>query len=340
MKGEHLDGFQVDYTRPLSGGPAELGFDYFFGIAGSLDMPPYCFIENDRTVGVPDREKHPYEPQQRRGLMTEGWKDDQVDVVFAGKAKEYIRDHVRVHGDRPFFLYLTPSAPHRPCLPPPFMLGASSAGLRGDMVMLFDWVVGEVVQTLEELGIMEETLVVVTSDNGARLTNFDGRDFRHRSNGFLRGGKGDVWDGGHREPLVAAWPGRIQPGSICDHLVCLTDIMATCAETVGVKLGAGEGEDSLSFLPALMGDRDCARSSVIHHSFDGMFSIRKGDWKCIAGVGSGGFSEPDRYPPSPHQARGQLYDIEKDLGETLNLWLDRPEVVEELSAELEDRTGS
>jgi len=341
MKGEHVDGFQVDYSKPLSGGPTELGFDYFFGMAGSLDMPPYCFIEDDRTVGIPEMEKHPYAPQQRRGLMTEGWRDDQVDVTFAERAVDFIRYHGREHPDTPFFLYLTPSAPHRPCLPPPFMRGRSDAGPRGDMVMLFDWVVGEVTSALNEAGLTGNTLLMVTSDNGARLTNFDGRDYRHKSNGYLRGGKGDIWDGGHREPLVAVWPGRIEPNTSCDETVCLADFTATCVDLIGAELAPSDAEDSVSLLPLLLGGKPAepARAGIVHHSFDGMFSLRRGDWKLIAGTGSGGFSEPSRYTPAAGQSQGQLYNIHDDLGETLNLWKARPDVAAELMALLEGYGG-
>ena len=341
MKGENINGFQVDYSKPLGGGPKELGFDCFFGIAGSLDMPPYCFIENDCTVGIPEIEKHPYEAQQRQGLMTEGWKDDQVDVIFAQKAVDFIRRHVREEPETPFFLYLTPSAPHRPCLPPPFMRGRSDAGLRGDMVMLFDWVVGEVMKALRELNLSENTLVIVTSDNGARLTNFDGKDYRHRSNGDLRGGKGDIWDGGHREPFVAAWPGRIKPGSSCSKLIGLTDFTATCAAIVGANLEPKDAEDSCNLLPLLLHPerKEEPHEAIIHHSFDGTFAARRGDWKLIDGAGSGGFSEPGRYVPAADEAPGQLYNIEDDLGETLNLWKTRTDVVEQLRELLQKYRG-
>lgn len=341
IKGEPINGFQVDYSKPLEGGPTELGFDYFFGIAGSLDMPPYCFIENDYTVGIPEIEKHPYEAQQRQGLMTEGWEDDQVDVTFAQKGVEFIRRHVREQPGIPFFLYLTPSAPHRPCLPPPFMRGRSDAGLRGDMVMLFDWVVGEVTKTLDELNLTENTLVIVTSDNGARLTNFDGKDYRHRSNGDLRGGKADIWDGGHREPFVVAWPGRIKPGSSCSNLIGLTDFTATCAAVVGADLEPKDAEDSCNLLPLLSHPegKEEPHEAIIHHSFDGMFALRWGDWKLIDGAGSGGFSEPRRYVPAADEAPGQLYNIEDDLGETLNLWKTRTDVVEQLRELLQKYRG-
>ncbi|MCP4405168.1 MAG: sulfatase-like hydrolase/transferase, partial [bacterium] len=156
----------VDYSKPILGGPTSLGFDYFFGIAGSLDMPPYCFIENDRTVGIPSEEKSPYNAQQKKGYMTPGWKDEEVDVNFAQRAVEFIETHYSDNPDQPFFLYLTPSAPHRPCMPPEFLKGKSQAGPRGDMVLMVDWMVGQVLDTLDRLDLADDTLIMVTSDNG------------------------------------------------------------------------------------------------------------------------------------------------------------------------------
>ncbi|MFP4057689.1 MAG: sulfatase family protein [Candidatus Brocadiia bacterium] len=325
------DGFAVDYRRPLAGGPCELGFDYFFGIAGSLDMPPYCFIENDRTVGIPSVEKDVYHPQQRRGLMTPGWRDEEVDATFARKAVEFIE----AHAAEPFFLYLTPSAPHRPCVPPDFLRGASQAGPRGDMVCMVDWMVGEVDSALQRLGIADHTLFLVTSDNGARLACYDGKDYGHRSCGPWRGGKADIWDGGHREPFVARWPARLQPDTTCEATVCLADLMATAAAIAGAELPPGAGEDSVDILPALLGRPLAPRGGVVHHSMDGTFAIREGPWKLILGLGSGGFSDPRRIEPQPGGPQGQLYHMAEDPQETTNLWLDRPAVVERLATALD-----
>ena len=332
-----VDGFSVDYTKPLRGGPTDLGFDYWFGIAGSLDMPPYCFIENDRTVGIPEREKSPYEEQQRKGLMTEGWIDDQVDVEFTNKAIEFISDHVTNRPDEPFFLYINPAAPHRPCVPPPFIRAKSQAGLRGDAVMLVDWMVGEVMNTLQRFKIQKNTLLIVTSDNGAQLTDYNGKDYGHKSNGDLRGGKADIWDGGHREPFVAMWPEKIKPNSESDALICLGDFMATFAEIVGEKMPEKSAEDSLSFLHVLTGENPTGpvRQDLIHHAYDGMFSLRKGEWKFIDGNGSGGFSEPRRWIPGPDDPKGQLYNLRNDLRENLNLWKDRQDIVKEFKELLE-----
>ena len=336
----YVDGLNVDYTKRLEGGPVDHGFDYWFGIAGSLDMPPYCFIENDRPAAVPDVEKHPYEAQQRKGLMTKGWRDDQVDVRFAEKAAAFIDNHAAENPDSPFFLYINPAAPHRPCVPPDFIKGKSGAGLRGDAVVLVDWLVGQVQDALTRNKLEENTLFVVTSDNGARLTNFDGKDYGHKSNGDWRGGKADIWDGGHREPLVMKWPERVKPGVVRDDLVCLGDFMATCAEIAGAELPPDSAEDSFSFFHALIGEQPTGkvtpvREDLVHHSYDGMFSLRRGDWKFIDGNGSGGFSEPARWTPGPNDPKGQLYNIRNDFRENLNLWKERQDIVTEYKELLE-----
>ncbi|MCD6303450.1 MAG: arylsulfatase, partial [Planctomycetes bacterium] len=323
-----------DYTRPIIGGPRRLGFDYFFGIAGSLDMPPYCFIENERTVGIPSVEKSPYNPQQRQGLMVPGWRDEQVDSTFAAKAVAWLEETAGRRPERPFFLYLTPSAPHRPCMPPDWARGASRAGPRGDMVCVVDWLVGQVLDALERLGKADSTIVIVTSDNGARPCDVDGETYGHKSCGPLRGFKADIWDGGHREPFIVRWPGRVRAGSVSDQVICLGDLLATVAEIVGFELPENAAEDSFSFLPVLTGGEPTGpvRRAIIHHSLAGMFSIRRGRWKLIRGLGSGGFSEPRRLAPTPGGPHGQLYDMQDDLRETRNLWSDRQDIVEELTA--------
>ena len=326
---DHLDGFDVDYSLRIDGGPVDLGFDKFFGISGSLDMPPYCFIEDAHTVGIPDREKDIYHVQQRKGMMTEGWEDSQCDVKFTAKVKEYINTHVQQNAEQPFFMYMTPSAPHRPCVPPEFTKGKSQAGLRGDAVCVVDWMVGEVLETLRQLDIEENTLLIVTSDNGARAVCFNGMDYGHKSNGDWRGQKADIWEGGHREPLVAQWPAVIKPGSQCDQTVCLVDLLATCADITGVELEANTAEDSISILPLLQNPSGKAiRKTLIHHSGSGMFSIRKGNWKMIAGIGSGGFTPFEASPQD--NSEGQLYDLAADSAETVNLYQEHPDIVKDM----------
>ena len=327
---------KVDYSKPVIGGPTRLGFDYFFGIAGSLDMPPYCFIENDRTVGIPTEEKIPYNPQQRKGFMTQGWKDEEVDINFARKAVNFIEQQQKENSEQPFFLYLTPSAPHRPCMAPDFLKGSSQAGSRGDMVCVVDWVVGQITGTLDRLNISDNTLLIITSDNGARPCDVDGETYGHKSCGDLRGFKADIWDGGHREPFIVRWPNKIEPGSTSDETICLSDLMATCGDIVGTELSENAGEDSHSILPAFLDEpHEPIREGIVHHSLDGMFSIRQGPWKLILGRGSGGFSQPRRIDPEPGEPRGQLYNMEKDPAETNDLWSEQPQIVERLTALLD-----
>jgi arylsulfatase A-like enzyme len=323
-----------DYTKPILGGPTHLGFDYFFGIAGSLDMPPYAFIENDRTVGIPDVPKDVYNPQQKEGFMTPGWTDEAVDSTFAEKAVAFIEQNA----DGPFFLYMTPSAPHRPCMPPDFAKGKSQAGPRGDMVWVVDWMVGQVVEALDRLGIADDTLIVVTSDNGAQPYDVDHKYYDHKSCGDLRGYKADIWEGGHREPFIVRWPSRVEAGAVSDEPVCLADLMATCADILGVDLPENGAEDSVSFLPALLGEaaETPLREAIIHHSADGMFGVRQGKWKLAIGLGSGGFTQPRREEPEPGGPLGQLYDLEADPAETTNLWKQRPEILERFTRLLDD----
>jgi arylsulfatase A len=331
--GDHEAGFDVDYSVPLGGGPRTLGFDYSFNISGSLDMPPFCFIENDKCVGVPDHEKEIYHPQQRPGLQVPGWQDEQVDVNFAQKAVEFIDGNT----EEPFFLYLTPSSPHRPCVPPEFANGQSEAGKRGDSVWLFDWVVGQVLDALDRNGLADDTLIMVTSDNGGRLLGYDCIDYGHKTNGDWRGQKADIWEGGHREPFVARWPGSITPGSISDQTICLADFTATCADLMDVTLPDDAAEDSFSFLSVLFGaDNPDApiRPPVVHHSANGMFSIRDGEWKLVDGLGSGGFSDPKHEEPVPDGPTGQLYDLIRDPAEQNNVWNDHEDVVADLADKL------
>jgi arylsulfatase A-like enzyme len=331
-------GRDIDYAAPFTGGPTELGFDRFFGIAGSLDMPPYVFLDQDRTVGIPDREKERYLTEQRPGLQVEGFDEEEVDVAFAREAVAFIERQ-----DGPFLCYLATSAPHRPNVPPPFIRGRSGLGDRADGVCLVDWMVGEVVGALERRGIFDDTLVIVTSDNGAVVYFTDDGDLRlHRPNGDWRGQKGDLWDGGHREPFIARWPARIPAGSVIDSPLCLTDILPTAAAAAGTEAGVEDGRDVLA---VLAGDAvlDPERP-LVHHSLSGRFALRAGRWKAIFSLDSGGgFSdrsishlfdgsgEPLQTPPwdSAHP-EGQLYDMESDPQETRNLWAEHPDVVARL----------
>ena len=342
---------KIDFAAPLTGGPPEIGFDYFFGTSGcSTCQPPYGFIENEHFVeppsvycGAP--------PTSRPGMTAPSWRHKDADPTFARKAVEYIEQ--RAESDQPFFLYLTPSAPHEPCVTevvPEFARGQSQAGPRGDLVWLVDWMVGQVLDALDRTGQADNTLVIVTSDNGA-LPGDRNRNsakgatameelystYGHKSCGDWRGYKAHIWEGGHREPLVARWPGRIAPASQSDQLICLTDLIATCAAILETDLPEDAAEDSLNMLAALTGEAGDGpiRETMIHHSCFGVFSIRKGPWKLIVEtLTSGGWPPPRGAGPEPGSP-GQLYPIEDDPAEQHNLWHDHPEIVADLTALLD-----
>jgi len=338
---------KIDFAKPIWGGPTALGFDYFFGTSGcATAQPPYCFIENDRTVGIPSVRKG-REAGGRAGLMTPGWQHKDADPTFAKKAVAWLARHAKGSPGKPFFLYLAPSAPHEPAIwpaVPDFVKGKSQAGPRGDLVALVDWMVGQVLDALDRHGLADDTLVIVTSDNGAlpgHSARIDGRKpwdtFGHKSCGDWRGYKAHIWEGGHREPFIARWPGKIQPGAVCDEPVELTDLLATVAAILGTGLPNDGGEDSYNILPALLGRKleKPVREALIHHSVFGVFSIRQGRWKLIIGTEtSGGWPPPRGKGPKPG-APGQLYDLAADPGEARNLWRDRPDVVARLTALLD-----
>jgi arylsulfatase A-like enzyme len=323
---EDYEQMEVDFSKPIEDGPTDRGFDYFFGTAAcTTDDPPFCFIENDHTVGIPSIVS-PVDPaeEDRELLMVPGWRHEDADIEFTNKATAFIKQHVKSQPERPFFLYLPLSVPHIPWLPPEFVKGKSKAGPRGDQVVLFDWSVGEVVKTLDKLGISDNTLVIVTSDNGPRE-----EINRHKSAGDLRGLKGSIWEGGHRVPFIARWPGKIKAGTTSDEIICLTDLIATFAAIVGTELPKDAGQDSYNILPALLGKKlgKPIREAIVHHSGAGVFAIRQGEWKLILESKGAGYHDGPPETGSP----GQLYNLANDLYEKNDLWEKHPEIVKPLT---------
>jgi arylsulfatase A-like enzyme len=331
------DAEKVDYAKPIQNGPTTVGFDYYFGIAASLDMPPYIFLENNRCLGVPTVEK----TWIRKGPAEKDF--DAIDVLptLTRKAVEYLRQRAAgaKHG-KPFFLYLPLNAPHTPIVPTAEWRGKSGLNKYADFVMQTDWTVGAVLEALEKNGLTERTLVFFASDNGCSPS----ADFPqlaakgHHPSYHFRGMKADIFDGGHRIPFLARWPGKVEPGSASDQLVCLVDLMATCADLLGTKLPASAGEDSVSLLPALLGRaKQPLREAVVHHSINGSFAIRQGDWKLELCPDSGGWSDPK---PESVEAKKlppiQLYNLGSDIGEKQNVAKEYPEVVERLTKLLEN----
>lgn len=326
---QNARGVKVDYSQPIRHDPTTRGFNYFYGITGSLDMPPFIWIENNRTVGAATTRKKIW----RDGPAEPAFEAVDVLPTLARKAVEYITQ--RAEEQKPFFLYLPLNSPHTPIVPTKEWRGKSGLGDYADFVMQTDGAVGQVLAALDQQGLAKNTLIIFTSDNGcspeagfAKLASQG-----HHPSGQFRGHKADIFEGGHRVPFIARWPGVIQAGARSDQLICLTDLMATCADIIDAKLPGSAGEDSVSILPALRGTADKPlREAVVHHSINGSFAIRQGPWKLELCPGSGGWSAPH---PGSKEAQPlppvQLYHMTKDAGERINEFKTHPEIVERLT---------
>ena len=330
----------VDYAQPITNGPTSVGFDSYFGISASLDMVPYCFIENDRVTAVPT-EKIKLEMNKggpvsytREGPGAPGFRGEDVLPTLTKKAVEFISARAAdAKADKPFFLYLPLASPHTPILPSASWRGKSGLNLYADFVMETDDSIGQIVAALDKQGVMENTLLMVTSDNGCSPS----ADYPtllakgHNPSAAYRGTKADLYDGGHRVPFVVQWPAVVKPGGSYDQPICLLDLMATCAEALSVKLPDNAAEDSVSFLPALEGGKDPVRDTIVHHSIQGAFSIRQGNWKLCLAPGSGGWSAPRPGQEDKDAPRVQLFDLSRDIGEQANVEAAHPEVVQKLT---------
>ena len=334
------------YGLPLAPGPRALGFDYFYGIPASLDMPPYVWVENESVVeaatdSTEDSVPCCSGPFWRGGPIAPSFAHADVLPVITEKAVAYVQERAQDAAQQPFFLYVPLAAPHTPWVPTAEYRGTSGAGEYGDFTVQVDATIGAIMAALEEGGLGEETLLIVMSDNGAYWSDADINQFDHRSNHAWRGMKADIHEGGHRVPFIARWPGRVPAGTLTDQLAVHTDLYATFAEIVGARLAPSSAEDSFSLLEALYGARDMtARPEAVHQSIRGMLALRRGPWKYIDGKGSGGFTRVDTSATDPP---GQLYHLGDDPGETRNLFLERPEKVKELQdilAAIRDATGS
>jgi arylsulfatase A-like enzyme len=335
----------VDFTKPVTHGPRSNGFDYSFCIPASADMGPYVYVENDMPTALPTEK---IERSKGKQLMWEGVKapDLQPEELlsrFTRKAVSYINVRAKDNGT-PFFLYFPMTAPHTPILPAKEFLGKSGTNEYGDFVLQVDDCVGQVLDALERGGLSRNTLVFFTSDNGcAPMADFDElAEFGHDPSYVFRGAKADIYEGGHRIPFIARWPGVVRRGEVSGDTICLTDLLRTLADITGEKLAPDEGEDSVSIMPALTGKVGRPlREAIVHHSNNGSFSIRQGKWKLELCAGSGGWSSPR--PGSDAEAAlppVQLYDLSKDISEQINLQDKHPDVVRRLSALLQQYKDS
>ena len=333
-------GLNVDFKKPILDGPLDHGFDTAFFTAACSSMDgPFAFIDGNRVMAIPDRQVSDFydmtkgeEGSPRKGWIAPGFKLEEVDLRFTEKAVAFMEKTRAASPDKPFFVDLCLSSPHTPWLPPDLVKGKSQDGPRGDLVVLADWCVGEMVRALDRIGAAGDTLVIFTSDNGPHPGTTG-----HNSAGPWRGLKSHIWEGGHRVPFIAAWPGRILPGQTSAEPLDLVDLMATFADLAGTPLPDDAGPDSYDLSPAILGRKHAEpiREALVSHSEDGTFAIRQGSWKLILdNTTSGGWMTPEGKSPVPGTS-GQLYDLAADPYETHNLWEARPEIVHRLAALLE-----
>lgn len=337
----------VDFTKPISDGPITRGFDHYFGTIVP-NYPPYCFIEDDRTVGIPNRPMTG-ENFNIPGPTVAGWQLENILPELTNHAVKWIE--TQAPNRKPFFLYLPLTSPHYPVVPSPEFIGKTKVGAYGDFVHQTDWSIGQILDALDRTGVADNTLVIFTSDNGAEITGevrpgaYDRvKQFEHRSSGELRGAKRDAWEGGHRVPFIVRWPSKIRANTTCDEVVCHVDFMATIAAILGHNLPDHAAEDSVSILPALLGEplREPLREATVHHSARGKFAIRQGDWVLIdapSGDDNGANGEPswlkDERGYLPHEQPGELYNLSEDISQRNNLYASKPALVQEMKSLLE-----
>lgn len=330
----------VDFSKEIKG-PNALGFNYSYIIPASLDMPPYVYIENGKTLELPTAyTEGKNQNKEGRGIMWRAGEKapsfvfDQVLENVTKKTVSYINNQKKV--DTPFFIYFPLTAPHTPWLPVGKSVGKSKAGRYGDFVTMVDDAVGAVVSALKKTGKLENTLIIVTSDNGSHWKPEDKKKYEHRANYIYKGQKADIYDGGHRVPYIAQWPGVIPAGFQSNQLMCTTDLFSTISGILNKPKVVNGAEDSLNLWSAYISTPKIPiRKTIVHHSLRGDFSIRKGKWKYSLKLGSGGFSDPKSIKPKANEAPGTLYNMANDPEEKHNIYKENPEVVEELTQLLE-----
>ncbi len=343
----------IDFAGVIADSPIHHGFDDYFGVSASLDMAPYVFIRNDRFTMVPtlQQENVAFPHFVRQGPRAQDFVLDRVLDRLTAEAVQRVNRYSA--GTRPYFLYVPLTAPHKPAQPGPEFRGTTGLGEYGDFIAQVDHAVGQIVAAIDDSGQAANTLIVFTSDNGSYMFRWDDpaapdhaedetiqgyRAATHTANGPWRGTKADIYEGGHRIPFLIRWPSQISAGGLSPRPTSHVDLFATCAEIVNHDLAVDEAEDSFSLLAAARGETATRPAPLIHQSGSGMLAIRDGRWKLIAGNGSGGRQRP---AGKPDERPFQLFDLESDPGETTDLAAARPELVEQLSARLQEiRTSS
>ncbi|MGJ8561347.1 MAG: sulfatase family protein [Litorimonas sp.] len=330
---------ETDYAGTLSPGPNAVGFDYYYGIPASLDMEPYVLVENESVI-TPLKGGTIKRSGNRRaggpgfwrpGEIGEGFVHEDILPILGDKAASEILGASKE--DKPFFLYFPLTSPHTPWLPIEDFRGVSTAGYYGDFVAYTDAIVGQVTDAIKQAGIEDNTLVILTSDNGAHWKPDDIAKYNHLANGLWRGMKTENYEGGHRVPFIVKWPGHVTPGSQSDDTIVQNDVMRTVAAIIGVTPETGSAPDSVDFSPVLLETGAAAafqRGPIVHHSWAGKFAIRIGDWKLFETFDSGGIPKKSDPKPAAGQSSYQLYNLADDPAETINLADQEPERVAQM----------
>jgi arylsulfatase A-like enzyme len=342
---DQFGSWNIDYEKSFRNGPTDIGFDEAFFILSSLDMPPYLYLRGDRAVkqpavarGFPHNE---YNDFQRVGAAADDFDASECLATWAAESRSYIRRQASSETKAPFFLYLPLTSPHTPVRPGKAFRGRyQQYSWYADFVAETDWVVGQVLEQLQESGVDQDTLVIFTSDNGfapyVKIPKMLAAGY-HPS-GPYRGAKGSLYEGGHRVPFIVRWPDHVAPGSASDTTICTTDFYATFAEILGDSKSIPDdaAEDSFSFASSLWGEGTSTRLQTIHHSISGKFAIRQGNWKLILATdGGGGWEGLSNQPVVSTPAKVvQLYNLQDDPGETRNLEEVHPDKVQQLVDEL------
>ncbi|MEO0795172.1 MAG: arylsulfatase [Verrucomicrobiota bacterium] len=332
----------IDWTKPVPGGPLDQGFDYYFG-DGTINFPPYCFIENDRVLEAPAEmlDLSKFEPivegdwGSRPGPAAPSWNPYDVLPRMTDKAVKWIESQ---HAEKPFFLYFAFPSPHEPIVPNKEYRGKSGVGPYGDFVVETDAMVGRILKAVEDAGLAKNTIVVFTADNGAETFAYDRlKNYEHWSSGPLRGLKRDLWEGGHRVPFIISWPGVIEAGSVSEEVINQVDLAATFASIIDYNLDAKDAIDSYDLLPLLNGrvyDQPL-RTATVQNTRPGRFAIRQGDWVYLNSHTGEHSKSPDWFNEergyAAETSTGLLYNLKADLAQKTNLALEHPERVQEMN---------
>ena len=337
-----------DWTKRFPGGPLDRGFDYYFG-DGTINFPPYCWIEGDRFLTTPTKPVMKSKPLAgggsfRPGPMAESWNPYDVLPTITEKTVDWI---LRQPNDQPFFAYLAFNSPHYPIVPNKEFHGRSKAGYYGDFVIETDAMVGKVLAALDKRGLADNTMVIFSADNGAETHAFQRlEEFGQWSSGKFRGVKRDIYEGGHRVPFIVRWPGKVQAGSVCDEVVSQVDFAATFAELTGYTLGNDEAIDSYNLMPVLKGEdyRRPLRTATVQNTSAGKFALRQGDWVLIDAPSGAAKKESSDYLQhfglKAYKASnpGLLFNLKEDPRQSKNLYAKYPERVESMRGLLNSYT--